>query len=151
MRLLTVNAHAGGVSGFLIPLCNRVKDFCKDFDSDADPDILAEAVAEAYFRETPGLLPFIVEEDGEIVAHAIVTVESYYGNINVNIPQFQKNKGTTIPPEIYEQFFTLITSWAKANGAGEIRMTARNKAVARVLGRLGFYESERVFMRRPVN
>jgi hypothetical protein len=145
MNLVIVNSHFN--SGYLIQVMERVRNFCIQFESDANPDIFCEAVAEAYFRENPGLYSFAVVDDaGKVVAHAIVTVENYYGTITINIPQFWKDKGVQIPGELYDRFFELVIGLAKANKATKIRMSARNSAVARVLGRLGFKDTGRVVM-----
>lgn len=130
----------------------RVSDFCRLYHSDADPDILAEALAESYYSPTPPMMCFVtLDENNVIVSHALLTIDDYYGKVTVNILQYWKDRGIRYGKETYDDFFKLATSWAKANNAELIRMTARNRAVADVLAKHGFTDSGRVVMTRPLD
>jgi len=148
---ITLIHSTHGRRGLLMQFCDRLRKFCVKYGSDANPDALAEAAAQAYFSDTPGMLCFAIVEDGKIVAHAIVTLEGYYGKVSVNIPQFWKDPGTKIDNEIYREFFRFVSGWARYNGADVIRMTARSGAVATVLAKHGFTETGRVLMSRPLD
>lgn len=150
MRL--VFAHGKwGERRILLDLLERIVSFCQSFHSDADPYILAEAAAEAYFSESPGMIMFAaVDDSGKVVAHLLASMEDYYGKKSVNVIQYWKDSGVKLPDHIYAGFWSFVNTWAEFNGAEDIKMTARNRAVADVLAKHGFTETGRVLMSRPV-
>jgi len=146
MELLAVH-YTSAVPGLALRTWRRMEEFCERYESESDINMLFDEFMNSYFSDSPYMIPFVIVDNGEIIAHAVVTMENYYGNKYINIFQHWKNRGCTIPSDLYTEFFSTIKKWGELHGTDRVRLWARNESVARLFRRgLGFERDEKVIM-----
>lgn len=148
MKFLVLNYH-WGQRGLLFEYLQRIKSFCERYGTDADVIVMMEYITGMYYNKTPSMMLFvIVDEDEKIIAHALVSIEDFFGSKYINILQYERDE--KFPGDEKKKFFDFITEWGLTNGADRIKIQARNEAVAGLFEKYGFSRSERVLMERII-
>lgn len=152
MQLVFVHSTNASSRVYLKQVTDRVVDFCNKFDSDADPNVLFEAVTRSFYDPSPSLLLLAAVNDaGCVVAHLIGSMEEYFGSRYVNVLQFWKDSGVTLPAELKEKAAGALVAWGHANGTDTLRVWARNRWVAEHLKKdYSLVEEERVILSAPL-
>lgn len=145
----------------LVPqLFGRIIEFCEKYGSDADPGRLIRSVATNYIAEPPILRAFgFVEtkkfEDGTAIStlrgHVLVEVDEWAGRRCLTVVQFEIDHGYGITPELLQHGRSVLDEWARLEKATDVRIVARNEAVARLFRSRYGYEPRGVLMKKAVS
>lgn len=140
---------------YLRQTLNRIVSFCETMDSDADKEMMYAECSMNYFMDDPGLVMFAgVDDNDQVVAHLLASMNEYYGGKFVTILQCWKNSDVkTFDMQGKHGLVEKLKAWGRANGAKDVRTFARNETVAQILEDYdcGFSRSEKVILSVPID
>lgn len=146
MELVLVH-YSSARPELMLPAWSRIKEFCMRYESDADHAILFEEVTRNYFSATPNMLIYVGLIGGEIAAHAVATIDNYYGHKCVNLLQYWKQDEVKVPDEVKIAVLVDLIRWGKEAGTDKLRIWARNEEIANIFERkYGFKRDQRIIM-----
>ena len=146
--LVEVHSTVNGSHMYLREFIGRCEEFADKYNSEANLEHQFAALTSSFFSPNPVFRMFVsIDNEGVVQAHALVGVDEFMGSRTITIMQYWVDPPYKAPDEDKEQFFEAIKLWAKDVGAKNMRIFARNKAVARMFRMFyGFKERERVEM-----
>lgn len=130
-RVVEVHRDNPESLALLMPLVDRCMAFSEKYRSDTLPDMLRNLLFSAYqAKSDQWKLLVALDEDGQIVAHAIADIEPYglLGNV-VFIIQIQKDVNS---PGIMDKGWEILRDWARKYGVKHILNMALSEAHARL-------------------
>lgn len=145
--------------GAMPQIFQRVAHFCEEYRSDASIERLGQSILTNFAAEKPLLRVFaflecIPQPDGSISpvvrGHVLVEVDEWAGKKCLTVIQFELDRDAKIPRETLELGIRVLDEWARVEGASDIRIVARNTAVARLFRSRYGYEPRGVLMKKAV-
>ena len=154
MRIEFVHCTVPNSHKYLRATLARIVAFCKSLDSDADPERMYTDCAANYFFEDPGLVMLAgIDDNNKVVAHLVASMDNYFDGKFVTILQCWKDSNVKdFDMAGKHGLVERLKTWARANGAKDVRTWARNETIAQILEGYdcGFERSEKVLLSVPV-
>ena len=122
--------HSTDFRHLLLPAWERIKNFCNKYESDADQAIFFEEICKSYWSDSPTIVVYVGLLDDEVKAHAVVTIDNYYGHISLNLLQYWRDEDVRVPQWIKERVVYDMMQMGKDLGVDKLRVWARNEDVA---------------------
>jgi hypothetical protein len=150
MKLVLIHGSKPETHKFFKPAIDRVCEFAEKYGDEGVPPRLAMTVSGAFLAEQPTALVWIgINEEEEIVAHLMATIDTYFGHNYVMVHQLWVDSGVEFDDKTRAELFDAVATWGRQNGTDEVHCMALNKAVARIFrSKDGFEETGKVSMKR---
>ncbi len=134
----------GLIPGFL----DRVKNFCSKYDTDTDGIGLCRLLEAHFIADDPKFIMLAAVKNGEMVGHALASVEYYYGRKFLNIIHLELDEA--VNRDDLNRGFEAMLSWGMLQGAEEVRISTSTRPKAKMLKRFYGFKPHRMVMVRPM-
>lgn len=115
---------------YLPLLLQRIRSFSQYHEGIGNPDALARAMEINFISDEPVLLALIiVDDDGQVIAHALVSLDEWLGTKYITLQQYQTDRA--IPRDRINEGLRYIENWGRLRGAEEARAVVDGEKLQR--------------------
>ena len=134
--------------GLMPQLLARVRALSEQLEGVGDPGILCRAIELNFMADDPQIIALVAVDDGQLVGHAILSLDHWLGHKYVMVLQYQLDEA--LPREIVREQMAKVEEWGRNHGAVEMRALVTGDNLERAYRSFYGFQRKQVLMTRPI-
>jgi hypothetical protein len=137
-----------GAWSLMPELLARVRALSEQLEGVGDPGILCRAIELNFMADDPQIIAIVAVDDGQLVGHAILSLDHWLGHKYVMVQQYQLDKA--LSREAVRKHIAKIEEWGRNHGAVELRALVTGDTLERAYRAFYGFQRKQVLMTRSI-